>query len=123
MVTFRRSRRRGASAVGCLVSLVLAVAVLYYGINLGRLWWRYWEIKDRMRAAARFALNQTDAQLQARLQADAQEIGLPPEGHRFRIQRTRSPATIVIRASYRERVDLPLVHRTFAFHPEVVFRQ
>jgi hypothetical protein len=124
MVTAGPSRRRGTSGLGCLVTLVIAGIAVYYGINLGRVWWRYWEITDRMKTAARFSDNRTDTQLLAQLRADATEIGLPAEAARFRIQRLRTPTLmIVISTSYRETVNLPLLHRSFEFKPEVSMRR
>lgn len=115
--------RRGASAAGCLVSLLVVIAMLYYGINLGRVWWRYWEIQDRMKTAARFSTTQTDAELLARLRADAQDLGLPPEAGRFRIQRLPATSTIVIATEYQEHVDLPLLKRAFVMKPQVSVRR
>lgn len=111
--------RRGGSGTGCLAWLVVTAIVLYYGVPLGKVWWRYWEIRDRMKATVRLWHTQTDAQLLARLRADAREIGLPPEAARFRIQRPRTPPSITISTRYREEVDLPLLRRTFEFAPSV----
>ena len=33
--------RRGASSTGCLVSLLFLVGALYYGVNIGELFFRY----------------------------------------------------------------------------------
>ncbi|MFN0177210.1 MAG: hypothetical protein ACKVZ0_00305 [Gemmatimonadales bacterium] len=112
-------RDRGASMLGCLVSLVLTMVVLYYGAAFGRVWWRYWEILDRMKSAARFAQSETDAQILRRLQLDADEIGLPADAKRFRVLRTRGPMTISITTTYTEKVTLPLINRSFAFNPAV----
>lgn len=49
MVTPNMRSRRGASAVGCLVSLVLFAAAVYYGIHLGQPWVRYYQLMDEMR--------------------------------------------------------------------------
>lgn len=117
-----KPNRRGASAIGCLASVVVVIALLYYGVNLGRVWWRYWEVKDRMKVAARFSVNQSDAQLLAQLRADAHELGLP-EGTRFRIRRIRETSTIVIATEYQEAVDLPLLRRTFVLKPEISLRR
>ena len=119
MVIRRSDRRRGGSGTGCLVWLVVSAVVLFYGVNLGKVWWRYWEIKDRMQTAVRLWHTQTDAELLARLRKDARDIGLPAEAARFRIVRPRTPPSITISTQYRERVDLPLIHRTFEFKPSV----
>ena len=41
MVSLRRGRR-GASMLGCLVSVVLFLAALYYGVHIGGVYWRYY---------------------------------------------------------------------------------
>lgn len=113
------NRRRGASTMGCLFSILIAALVLYYGTNLGRVWWRYYEILDRMKSAARFAQSQTDAQILHRLQLDVVEIGLPGEAKNFRIRRTTGPLEISIATNYHEKVELPFVNKSLAFHPSV----
>jgi len=119
MVTSFATRRRGASTVGCLLSLMLTLGMLYYGTALGRIWWRYRSLLDRMETEARFAGSQSDDQVVRQLQSDALDIGIPAEGHRFRIERIEVPRGITISTSYQERVDLPLLHKTFSFHPSV----
>ena len=99
MVTTRRNRR-GGSSLGCLVSLLLTAVVLYYGIHLGQVWWRYYELVDRMKIAARFANNETDDQILKQLQADAVEVGVPKQAQSFKIVRTEAPRQIRIRLPF-----------------------
>jgi hypothetical protein len=96
--------------------------MLYYGVNLGRVWWRYWEILDRMKSAARFAITVTVPETLRRLQADADEIGLPPEAKKFKITRSERPPSVTITTEYNEKVELPFFHRTLVFKPSVVQR-
>ena len=98
------------------------MVVLYYGMNFGRVWWRYYEIVDRMKSAARYAPTQTNADILRRLHADADEIGLPPEAKRFQIQRTQGPLSITIKTDYSEKVELPFAHKTFTFRPAITQR-
>lgn len=114
-----RGPTRGASTLGCLGSLVVTLAVMYYGINLGRVWWRYKELQNSMETAARFAQTQSVDQVSRQLQAEAQDLGIPPEGRRFKITKVDAPASITISTSYQEQVDLPLLRRSFSFHPSV----
>ena len=46
---------RGASSTGCLVSLLIFVAVLYYGVNIGEVYFRYYRLLDEMRSQTRVA--------------------------------------------------------------------
>ena len=120
MVTGRILRsRRGASTVGCLTSVLVLVAIVYYGINLGEVWWRYWTLKDRMNTAARFAASQTVDQINRELQDEVTELGLPAEARKFVIKKTDAPPSITISTRYRERVELPFLHRDITFNPVV----
>jgi hypothetical protein len=106
-------RRRGASSFGCLVSVVLFLAALYYGMHIGGVYWRYYELLDDMHQQARFARQNTDDVIQSRLMAQADSLlGNSP---RFRIQRGSN--YVIIDAEYRETVDLPLIKKTFVLRP------
>ena len=52
MVTETRRGRRGASTLGCLVAVLLFMAVLYYGVDLGRVYWSYYRLIVEMEQAA-----------------------------------------------------------------------
>ena len=110
--------RRGATSMGCLVSLLLFVAVLYYGVNIGELYFRYYRLLDEMQSQAQLAPSLDDETIRRRVQAAAQDIGLPPEAQQIRIARRTSPRQIVIETEYRESVDLPFFNHTFTFHPQ-----
>ena len=118
MVTTRRSQR-GGSSLGCLFSLLLTAVLLYYGVHLGQVWWRYYELVDRMKIAARFAGNETDDQILRQLQTDAAEIGVPKQAQAFKIVRSENPRRIRITTTYSEKVELPFMHRAFTFAPIV----
>lgn len=105
-------RTRGTSTLGCLVSLVATFVVLYYGNRVGRVWWRYLELKDRMSQAARFAGSHTDQDILRELQGDVAEIGAPAEAAKFRIVRIEVPRAITIETAYSELIDVPLIRRT-----------
>lgn len=116
-------RRRGASTLGCLLSLVLFLGTIYYGSQVGVIYWRLFELRDAMRQAARFSQNQTDDQVRRQLVSQVREIGLPPEATRFRIRRTGRPNRIVIETSYSETLELPLIEaRVITFSPRVEHR-
>ena len=110
--------RRGASSMGCLVSLLFLVAALYYGVNIGELFFRYYRLLDEMRTQAQLAPSLDDGTIRRRIQAAAQDIGLPPAAQQIRIVRRASPREIVIEVEYSETVDLPLFNHTFNFHPK-----
>jgi len=109
--------RRGASSTGCLVSLLVFVAVLYYGVNIGEVYFRYYRLLDEMQTQASLAAALDDGTIRRRIQATAQDIGLPDQAQTVRIARRASPREIVIETEYSESVHLPLFNHTFTFHP------
>ena len=122
VMTGGRLNRRGGSGMGCLASLVLLAVLGYYGMSFGKVYWRYWEMMDRMKKAARSSYTNTDEQLLERLKDDAREIGIPSATKKLRVRRMRSPSVIIISTEYTERIDLPLVHRTIELAPQIEFR-
>ena len=109
--------RRGASSTGCLVSLLVFVGLLYYGVNIGELWFRYYQFVDEMKTQARLAAAIDNETIRRRLQVKAQGLGLPEQALRLTIQRTAQPREIRIETTYSETVDLPLFRHTFHFKP------
>ena len=111
--------RRGASSSGCLLSLLIFVAVLYYGVNIGEVYFRYYRLLDEMQTQARLAPGLDDGTIQRRVQAAIEEIGIadPAGARQLRIQRTAAPRQIVIETWYSDPVSLPFFNHTFSFHP------
>ena len=111
--------RRGASSAGCLVSLLLFVGALYYGVNIGEVWFRYYRLVDEMKTQARLATALDDGTIRRRVQAAISDIGVPDSaGARVIIVRSAQPREIRIETSYSEHVSLPLFKHTFVFHPK-----
>ena len=109
--------RRGSSTFGCLLWLVAFAAVLYYGVHIGEVYWRYYQLQDEMTSEARVAPSLTDAVIRRRLVDRANELELPDEATRFHIKRTARPRVITIDTEYSETIDLPLFHHTFVLRP------
>ena len=109
MVTAARGRTRGASTIGCLFTLLILVAILYYGVDIGRIYWNYYRLEDEMETSARFASSQPD--------------GLPAESRRFIIQRSQHPPMVTIKTTYRVELELPFQRRTLVMRPEASVRQ
>ena len=113
------SARRGASSSGCLLTLLILVAALYYGVNIGEVYFRYYRLLDEMQTQTRVASALDDGTIRRRIQAAIDEIGLPDSagGRQLLIRRTSSPREIVIETRYSEWVSLPLFNHSFSFHP------
>jgi hypothetical protein len=111
--------RRGASSTGCLFSLLVFVVALYYGVNIGEVYFRYYRLVDEMQTQARLAAALDDATIERRLQVAVQQIGLPAAASNIQVVRRTSPREIQIYTQYSETVDLPLFHHTFRLRPNV----
>ncbi|OLC07341.1 MAG: hypothetical protein AUH41_10655 [Gemmatimonadetes bacterium 13_1_40CM_66_11] len=111
--------RRGASSSGCLLSLLIFVAALYYAVNIGEVFFRYYRLVDEMETEAHLAAGLDDGTIRRRIQAAIEEIGLPESagGRPLQVFRTASPREFVIESRYSERVSLPFFNHSFSFHP------
>ena len=113
--------RRGASSSGCLLSLLLFVAALYYGVNIGEVYFRYYRLLDEMQTETRIASGLDDGTIRRRIQAAIEEIGVPDAaGSNLVIRRTAFPREIVIETRYGESVSLPFFNHIFSLHPRAV---
>ncbi len=105
--------RRGAGKLGCLFSTLLAVTVIYFGVNIGEVYWRYFEFRDAMTQEVRFSATRSDDASRLRLASLADSLGLPPEAGRVIVRRGSSGVTIS--TDYTENVELPMFVRAFRF--------
>jgi hypothetical protein len=116
MVSLWHKSRRGTGRVGCMVSLALFAAALYYGFNIGQVYFRYYQLLDTMRIQAQLAPSLSDDVIQRRLIGQADSI-LPGGSPRFKITRGGHPNRVIITTEYTEEVDLPLFKHTFVLRP------
>lgn len=110
------SRRRGRSNFGCLLSLLFAVTLVYFVFNVGEPYLRYYRFLDGMKQEARFSARFTDEDIQRRLAALADSLGLPEAAGRVRVRRASN--RISISSSYYERVEMPLIVKDILFTPQ-----
>jgi hypothetical protein len=111
------NRVRGRTSLGCLFTLLLVSVALYFGVNIGEVYWRYYRYQDAMRQEARFAHLRTDQVIATRLASVAEALRLPDDARRPQIHRDQSLRRLRISAHYSERVELPGFVRTFNFAP------
>jgi hypothetical protein len=116
VVSPRLSLRRGAGGLGCVVSLFLFGAALYYGVNIGQVYLRYYQLVDNMRTQARLAPSLQDDVIYRRLVGQADSL-LPGKRPKFKITRGGQPNRIVIETQYNDQVDLPFFKHTFVMRP------
>ena len=118
MVTRVRWGRRGASSTGCLISILVFVALLYYAFHIVPVYLRYYRLLDEIQQQSHLAAAIDDGTIARRIVAEAQDIGLPDAvAANLRVVRSAMPRQITIETSYSETVKLPLFHHTFTFHP------
>lgn len=110
------ARRVGRSNFGCLLSLLLIVTGIYFAINIGEPYVRYFRFLDGMKQEARFSARFTDDEIQRRLSALADSLGLPEAAGRIRVRRASN--RISLSTSYYERVEMPLIVRDILFTPQ-----
>jgi hypothetical protein len=104
--------------LGCLVTLLIMAAVVYFGIPAGEAYWRYLQYKDAMRQEVRFRSDLPDEQLKVRLKLIADSLGLPEDAGKVKIKREKR--VITIEAHYEELIDLPMKKREIHFEPRAV---
>ncbi len=107
--------RRGASSLGCLFTLLITAAVIYFGVNIGGAYWRCYEFQDDMRSEVAFSPHTANDLILTRLRASADSLGLPEAAGNISIRRTER--TITIESEYYEQVELPMFVRDLHFHP------
>ncbi|MBA3854913.1 MAG: hypothetical protein C0503_10885, partial [Gemmatimonas sp.] len=79
--------RRGASTLGCLFSIFIVIAVVYFGINAGRPFWHNYKFQDRMAQEARFAANRSNETIKTRLRNYADSLDLPETAQKVSVRR------------------------------------
>ena len=109
--------RGGRLSVGCLLSLLLLTAALYFGVNVGEVYWRFYRYEDAMRQEVRFARMHSDQAIAQRLALVAESLGLPDRARQLAIRRDERGRRIALSADYTERVELPGFVRTIRFSP------
>ena len=114
MVTHRPA---GKANLGCLAFLLIAAATLYFGVNAGRVYWRFYEYEDAMKQEARFSPSNSNEVIVARLRAKADSLDLPDAAKRVHIRRERHQ--IYIWTEYFDTIELPGYVREVSFEPHV----
>ena len=97
--------RRGRSTLGCLFSLLIVVTICYFGLNLGKVFYRHYAFQDAMKQEARFASHRTDEEITGHLRALVDSLGLPEGAKRVNIR--RGDRMIFIWSDYFETLELP----------------
>ena len=111
--------KRGVTRTGCLFSILLLMALTYFGLPVAGMYIRYYRMKNEMQTQARFAPSIDDGTIQRRLLQTIDDLGLPDQARRMRIRRITRPREIVISTSWEENIVLPFYTRVQRFAPQV----
>lgn len=108
--------RRGASAIGCLIPLLVLAVIGYAGVHASDAAFTYYRLRDAMQQQARFADQRTDEQIRTRLRSFVDSMAMPVGARRINVM--RSETRITISADYEETIDFPFFSKRFDFHPK-----
>jgi hypothetical protein len=107
--------RRGLTSLGCLMMLLLAAAVVYFGFSIGEHYFRFYQYQDAMRQEVRFAAHNNDNQILRNLRSRADSLGLPEAAGEVTLQ--RDGRHIEVESEYYVHIELPLMVREVRFNP------
>src|SRR5689334_1571919 len=107
--------RSGRSALGCLFTLLVIAALVYFGVNLGGAYWRFYQYTDAMKQEIHFNGAAPDSVLLKSVWAHADSLGLPEEAQEISISREPKAHSIRMAADYNERVEMPFVVKYVPF--------
>ena len=108
--------RGGRGKLGCLLVLLVLAAIVYFGADVGEVYFRYYRFNDAVSQEANYGQSRSDDEIKRRLMALADSLGLPEEAGR-RLQVHRSANRLVVQTSYTEHIDVPLYKRDVIFTP------
>jgi hypothetical protein len=94
---------------------MIIVAIAYFGIAIGEVYFRFLEYQDDMKQEVRFARVNTNDKILVRLRAAADSLGLPEDAQAIAIR--RSANYISIEAEYYERLQFPMYSREVLMRP------
>ncbi len=111
--------KRGVTRTGCLFSILLLMALTYFGLPVAGMYIRYYRMKNEMQTQARFAPSIDDGTIRRRLLQTIDNLGLPMEARQLRIRRINRPREIIISTTWQETIILPFYTRVQRFRPQV----
>jgi hypothetical protein len=109
------TNRHGRSSLGCLFTLLVIAATMYFGVNIGEVYFRFYQYQDAMRQEVRFAAHNSDQMIVRHLREQADSLGLPEGAALVTVQ--RDGRHIEMESEYYEHVELPLTVREVRFNP------
>ena len=112
--------QRGMGRTGCLLWVLVFVAVGYFGVDIGTIYIRKWRMEDEIKTQVAFAPSLTDETIRRRLLNKVDELQLTTsEARQISINRTVRPNEIRIVMSYPELLQLPFAPRIIRFRIDI----
>lgn len=107
--------RRGLTSLGCLFMLLLAAAVIYFGVGVGEHYMAFYQFQDSMRQEVKFAAHNSDALILRHLRERADSLGLPEAAGEVSLQ--RAGRHIELESEYYVHLELPLYIKEVRLNP------
>lgn len=101
--------------MGCLLTLLILAATVYFGVNAGEVYFRFYQFQDAMKQEVRFAAHNSNAVILRRLRIQADSLGLPEAAGVVTLQ--RDGRHIEMESDYYENIELPGMVREVHFNP------
>lgn len=111
----RRRHQSGEGQAGCIISLLLLLAVAFIAFKLVPVKVKAAEFRQELVDEAKSGSLRKDKQIRANLMDKASELGIPLEDQNLKISRSRSQITI--EAKYTVPVEFPGYTHMWEFDP------
>ena len=109
------SIRRGATKLGCLMTMLVMAAIGYFGANAGDKYLRFQKYQEAMEQEVRFHAQRPIPEIRMRLRTIADSLGLPSDAGIVSVK--KNGKQIFIEAHYDEIFELPGFKREVHFEP------
>ena len=109
----RLKGRSGKIKFALLLWLLVLVALGYYGITIGGVYWRQYNLEDTVSRDLSFAGQLADESIRQRIAGHIAEMNLPITARDVRFARTNSPRALRVSISYVETVNLLFTKKEF----------
>jgi hypothetical protein len=107
--------RRGLTSLGCLFMMLLAAAVVYFGVGVGEHYMAFYQFQDAMRQEVKFAAHNSDALILRHLRERADSLELPEAAGEVSLQ--RAGRHIELESEYYVHLELPLYIKEVRLNP------
>ncbi len=100
--------KEGASTLGCLFFLVLAVILIYGGLKFGSAIWTYFEVKYKIQEALNWAVagsTKSDLEITQKVIANVAETGVELKARNISIKHTADD--LIIAVSWKQVIEFP----------------